>query len=186
MREFGLKKFASLAEFARALSIRPQNLNDYLSGNRLPGNKMKFRLRELGADIDWIMEGKQPTESSKMRPVYAAVPAGRGRVSEMALTFEEAPPGVDDNGKGYWLKIKGDSMHPAIRDGQLVFVNPEREVRDNDFAVIIWDDHQEGAIKQVHFKDHVVILSSINQLHEPIVVERKAISTIARICYVKL
>jgi len=147
---------------------------------------MKFRLRELGADIDWIMEGKKPTEISNMRPVFAAVPAGRGRVNEMAFGYEEAPPGVDDEGKGYWLRVKGDSMHPAIRDGQLVFVNPNKDVRDNDFAVVIWNEHEEGAIKQVHFRDEDIILSSINQLHEPIVIKRKSISMIARICYVKL
>ena len=77
-------------------------------------------------------------------------------------------------------------MHPAIRDGQLVFVNPTREVRDNDFAVIIWDEHEEGAIKQVHFTTDELILSSVNQLHPPMIVQRKSVSLIARVCYVKL
>jgi phage repressor protein C with HTH and peptisase S24 domain len=185
LREFGLSKFSTLLAFSKALGVSATNLNSYLVGRRLPGNKMKFRLRELGADIDWIMEGKKPTESSNMRPVYAAVPAGRGRVSEMPFTYEEAPPGVDDDGKGYWLRVKGDSMYPALRDGQLVFVNPEREVHDNDFAVVVWNDHEEGAIKEVHFTAKDVILSSINQIHKPIIVPRDTISLIARICYVK-
>jgi len=132
-------------------------------------------------------EGKQRLDiSGGLRPVYGSVPAGSGSVREEPSMYEDAPPGVQDGGKGYWLRVKGDSMHPALRDGQLVFVNPEREVHDNDFVVVVWNDHTDGAIKQVHFTTKEVILSSINQIHPPIVVPREKISLIARICYVKL
>jgi len=57
LRQFGEGKFRSMAEFARALGIRPQNLNQYLSGRQLPGNKMKDRLQELGCDPAWLILG---------------------------------------------------------------------------------------------------------------------------------
>lgn len=59
LREYGLNKFPTLADFARALGIDPQNLNSYLSGRRRPGNKMKFRLKKIGCDASWLMTGKK-------------------------------------------------------------------------------------------------------------------------------
>jgi len=44
--------------FAKALGISPQQLNDYLTGRRLPGNKMQTRLRLLHCDIHWLMTGE--------------------------------------------------------------------------------------------------------------------------------
>jgi len=187
LRQFGANKFSHRTEFAHFLGMSYESLTNYINGQALPGNTMQDRLRKLGCDIEWLMTGKLTDEQRKnLRPVYAAVPAGRGKVHDIPSTYEEAPPNVDDEGKGYWLRVKGDSMHPAIRDGQMVFVNPQREVRDNDFAVVSWDEHEEGAIKEVHFREEDIILSSINQLHVPIVIKRKSLSMIARICYVKL
>jgi transcriptional regulator with XRE-family HTH domain len=57
LRQFGEGKFGSMAEFARALGIRPQNLNQYLNGLRVPGNRMKERLEELGCDPIWLITG---------------------------------------------------------------------------------------------------------------------------------
>jgi len=58
LEHFGLEKYHTLAAFAAALRISPQNLNGYIRGVRRPGNKMKARLRALDADIEWIMTGR--------------------------------------------------------------------------------------------------------------------------------
>ena len=57
MRLFGESKFKSTAEFARALKVSPQQLNNYLNGRSLPGNKMESRLRDLGCDVIWLQHG---------------------------------------------------------------------------------------------------------------------------------
>ena len=90
-----------LRNFAKALGVTPAIFFEE------PEKEYKARFLE---SID----------DKNMRPVYANVPAGRGRMRETPATYEAAPPGVQDNGKGYWLRVKGDSMHPALRDGQLV------------------------------------------------------------------
>lgn len=126
-----------------------------------------------------------PGEKSPLRPVYAAVPAGKGELRDEPGTYEPAPQDVNDAGKGYWLRVKGSSMVPVFADGQLVFVNPEREVRHKDFAVVIWNEHTEGAIKQIFFSGDDVMLKSINPTVDPIMVSRRSLSMIARICYSK-
>ena len=62
LRKFGLTKFKSMAEFARALGMSQQNLNGYLSGNRIPGNKMEERLRALGCDVVLLEYGVDKEE----------------------------------------------------------------------------------------------------------------------------
>ncbi|GEM_PF-6329029 len=178
----------SPVKFARALGMSYQSLKQYLLGRTRPGAKVRKRLAQLGYDVDFILTGRRVSTEveSNLRPVFAEVPAGRGRVSELPFAYEPAPPGVQDDGKGYWLRVKGNSMFPALRDGQLVFINPERDVKDKDFVVVSWDDHKESAIKQVHFKGELAILLSVNPLVEPITLKRSEISLIARICYIKL
>jgi len=58
MRDFGLRKFKTLSEFAAAIGMRPQTLNNYLSGNVRPGNIIQGRLQRLECDISWLMYGK--------------------------------------------------------------------------------------------------------------------------------
>ena len=50
-------KYLSDAEFARALQVSPQNLQQYLNGDRRPGNKMQKRLKELGCNVTWLFTG---------------------------------------------------------------------------------------------------------------------------------
>lgn len=62
LRQFGLSKFNTMAEFARELKITPQQLNHYLSGRILPGNKMEQKLHEMGCDIIWLEHGATKKE----------------------------------------------------------------------------------------------------------------------------
>lgn len=48
--------------FAKMLGITPQILNDYLSGRRIPGNKMQDRLRTLKVDLAWLITGQKEKE----------------------------------------------------------------------------------------------------------------------------
>ena len=48
--------------FAKMLGITPQLLNDYLSGRRIPGNKMQDRLRTLKVDLAWLITGQKEKE----------------------------------------------------------------------------------------------------------------------------
>ena len=59
LKMWGLEHFETLAEFAKKLDIAPQNLNNYINGERTPGNKMKWRLRQLGCDIIWLITGEK-------------------------------------------------------------------------------------------------------------------------------
>ena len=64
LREFGSKNYSTMSDFAKALEMRPQTLNNYLSGSSRPGGILQGRLRALGCDIEWLMTGKVAAENA--------------------------------------------------------------------------------------------------------------------------
>jgi transcriptional regulator with XRE-family HTH domain len=64
LRKFG-NRFKTMAEFARRLEMSPENLNLYLNGDRIPGNRTQEKLRALGCDLTWLMTGETIEEINK-------------------------------------------------------------------------------------------------------------------------
>ena len=59
IRRFGLKKFGSIKEFAKAMDMSPSNLQAYLQNRRQPGTPILKRLSDLGCDVDWLLTGEE-------------------------------------------------------------------------------------------------------------------------------
>ncbi|MBI4427933.1 MAG: helix-turn-helix transcriptional regulator [Ignavibacteriales bacterium] len=71
--EFGQATFGKKRgwkkQFADGLGVTAQHLDRYLSGGSEPGNKMYFRLIQLGCDIHWLLTGDKMKPSGLMTPV---------------------------------------------------------------------------------------------------------------------
>jgi transcriptional regulator with XRE-family HTH domain len=83
LRQFGEHKYTSMAEFARALKIKPQQIYDYFNGKSAPGNRMQDKLRVLGCDINWLMTGMDREEANRKFSEMVA------RISKQELTKGE-------------------------------------------------------------------------------------------------
>lgn len=57
-----LKYYKSKREFALAIGIRPQALNNYLNGNIIPGRSMLEKFKKAGLDINYILYGEEGAE----------------------------------------------------------------------------------------------------------------------------
>lgn len=66
------------------------------------------------------------------------------------------------------LKIVGDSMQPAFKDGEYVFIKLTKEIRNGQFAAIIVDG--EAFIKKVYIEDNEMRLVSLNKKYDDIIV----------------
>lgn len=87
----------------------------------------------LGVRIEWLVYGSGPLEEgpaalSKV-PLVSWVAAGQWCQSEepMPLDYQEKQVLTTRfaSTKAYALRVRGDSMEPAIRDGAIVIVDPE-------------------------------------------------------------
>jgi transcriptional regulator with XRE-family HTH domain len=66
LRLFAKRKYGTLKKLAEAMSISPQQLQQYISAKREPGSKILTRLLRLGCDINWLLGGKEALESYKI------------------------------------------------------------------------------------------------------------------------
>ena len=87
LRDFGEKNFSTMSAYAKALGMRPQTLNNYLSGKSNIGGIIQDRLRKLGCDIEWLMTGK--TEAGKKRVCTGEEEAMIERLRGMGITTLE-------------------------------------------------------------------------------------------------
>jgi phage repressor protein C with HTH and peptisase S24 domain len=194
------KGYRSKRAFVQAMrahgvtSLHEQHLNKYFAGQSDPLNLAEGLTKE-GCDINWLATGRfiEPTTRSEKSPVHYMVReypvAGRVSAGKGTLTFEHdrmepGPPGVDVR-TAYWFVVKGESMVPRYFPGEMVFVQPELHVQSGDFAVVVWNDFDEGALRQVFFKEKGVLLKSINPKHDPELVPQREIAFIAKITYSK-
>jgi len=174
LRNWAAEEFAgNMADFARAVSMKPQQVYAYFNGKSKPGNKLQARLRDLGCDIEWLMTGKSALaglEKEKVDlveiPVYSHVRAGNKTLvfSERPIEYIAIPRSKD--GTLFSLKVKGSSMKPVIQDGDLVIISRKKDAKSGDICLVVFEDG-ETCIRYVNFHDHMLTLTSSNADYKP-------------------
>ena len=102
-------------------------------------------------------------------------PVGRGW-DEVGL------PSVKDE-HAYALKISGDSMKPAYRNGDVIVVSPAAPIRKGD-RVVVKTTNGEVMVKELRRRSQKVIeLASINPNHRDRTLDAKDVDWIARIVW---
>lgn len=80
-----------------------------------------------------------------------------------------APVNFIPSGTLFYLKAKGDSMNPTIKNGDLVLVRQQPDVEDGEIAAVLMLETNEATLKRVKRSGSVVILLPDNKDYEPIV-----------------
>jgi phage repressor protein C with HTH and peptisase S24 domain len=102
-------------------------------------------------------------------------PVGRGW-DEVGL------PSVKDE-HAYALKISGDSMKPAYRNGDVIVVSPAAPIRKGD-RVVVKTTSGEVMVKELRRRTQKVVeLASINPSHRDRTLDAKDVDWIARIVW---
>ena len=101
-------------------------------------------------------------------PVLGKVPAG-----PLMEAIEEAEehyyvPASDLAGirQPFMVVVRGESMEPALHDGEYVLVDPDRDQRPNDIYLVRYDG--ETAIKRLRIEGEMLVLVSDNPAYQDI------------------
>lgn len=113
---------------------------------------------------------KTPQGQWREIPVYGQAVAGvdgEFLMNGNVLFHAFAPPNVASIERAYGVRVSGESMTPRYYDGEVVFVDPSRHPRRDDFVVvqIRTDEHDEpwAYIKQFVRHNHdELVLSQFN------------------------
>lgn len=73
------------------------------------------------------------------------------------------------SGKLFYLRAKGQSMEPTIKDGSLVLIRQQPDVEDGEIAAVLFTDDNEATLKRIKRAGPTVILMPDNREYEPII-----------------
>lgn len=83
----------------------------------------------------------------------------------------------------YCLRVRGESMFnpggsPSYANGDIIFVDPDRDAKPGDRVVVRMDDHQEATFKQLVLEDGRMLLKALNPDWKPRYIEINGHATI--------
>ncbi|MBQ7003118.1 MAG: helix-turn-helix domain-containing protein [Oscillospiraceae bacterium] len=101
-------------------------------------------------------------------PVIGKVAAGTACLAETNIDeYITCDASLINDGYDYcYLRVKGDSMDPLIREGDLVLVRIQDQVDSGTYAVVIVDD-ENGLVKKVELSKTQLSLISENPYYPP-------------------
>lgn len=181
LKECRKAKGMSQATLSRLLGVTQQAVGKWETGRSNPDPEMLVRLAEvLGTTTDYLLglhTGGAEAEQAGRRffggyaecpiPVIGTVRAGYG-----ALAFEEdygtEYARVKDPQNYFYLVVKGDSMEPRIREGDLALVHKQPTLDSGDLGVLIYGEG-EGTLKRYLVRGSSVVLQPFNPDYEELV-----------------
>jgi phage repressor protein C with HTH and peptisase S24 domain len=147
-------------------------------------------LAATGASIDQfvalITEAGQP--ATEAVPLIGFAEAGAGGYFDdggypAGKGWDEIPfPAVDDE-HVYALKISGDSMHPAYRDGTVIIVSPSATIHRGDRVVVKTRDGEVMAKELKRKTAKTLELKSLNPEHTDRTLAAEEVLWVARIVW---
>jgi phage repressor protein C with HTH and peptisase S24 domain len=185
----------SQAELARAVGISEASVSAWLSGatKTLKAENAEKAARKLGISTRYLLTGKQEVRESPgdYRPGppvgdYEAAPVvGIAQLGPDGFWSDfDHPVGHGDgyvdvptrDPNAYALRVKGDSMAPAIRNGWLVVIEPNHRAVTGELVMVCTDDGRCMVKELLAERESEVYLGSVNQDHKPITIDKESIT----------
>ena len=166
LREALALRGISQTELHNRTQIGKSSIAEYLKGNYKPKqDKVDSMSHALSVDPAWLMGFDVPMEPSDVAPatstlmqkikggyripvlgkVVAGVPLEA--VTDI-LDYEEIPEEMGRSGEYFALEIKGHSMEPVLREGDVVIVRQQPEVENGEVAIVLVNGG-EAIVKKV-------------------------------------
>ena len=167
-----LRKERSLTQIdlAKHFNVSQQAIAKWESDKSFPESRTVAGIAEFfDVSSDYLLgisDALYPAGSFANVKIIGTVKAGYD-----ALAYEEdhgvAAADVLDAEAYRYLIVKGDSMEPYIRHGDLALVKLQETLKNGDLGVVIYGDG-EATLKEYSFKNGIVTLLPFNEDYETI------------------
>lgn len=162
----------SQVDMANAIGVSKQTLYKYENNiiTNIPSDKIEAIARLAHVTPAYLMGWNNTATVQQTRiPIIGSVRAGiPNDAIEDVVDYEEITPEMAMRGKLFGLKIRGDSMEPRIKDGDVVIVLETPDVENGDLAVVLVDGN-DATIKQISKTADALTLIPFNTSYTPIV-----------------
>lgn len=144
--------------------------------------------------MDYILNGKaitpnniMPVDSLIKVPIIGTIACGTTILAEQNISGYQYIPSdfVSETENLFFLRCKGNSMEPTIKNGSLVLIHEQPCVEDNEIAAVLINE--EATLKRIkHLDGQIILLMPDNKDYSPIILKKhddnrilgKAIQTI--------
>lgn len=161
---------SSYGKVAEQTGIPKSAVHRYATGEttKIPVERIKLIAKAFCVSEGWLMGWEETSTSRAVRiPVYAAIPAGIPlEAIEDIIDWEEIAPDMAKQGDFFALRVKGDSMEPRIKDGDVVIVRCQSAV-DNGALAVVMVNSSDATLKRFYRTDTGVKLVSSNPKYDP-------------------
>lgn len=169
-----LSKFNTQKECAKALGVDVTSLSRSLKN---PTLKFILKLKKVGVPINVNDVLTKSEDEPVSKPgnyleyrIAGTVPAGINEVFDRTDSYEFKRIDFDPE-HYFWLEIDpetGESMKPFLNPRDFVLCSDKEKIKIGDLVAALYDD-SKGAVKFYSERKDLVILSSYNQIYQPLV-----------------
>lgn len=173
------EKFGGIARIAEKtgrshaqISQWVHNFKNTKSGKPMYISSGSCRMVETAMDLPkyWMdVDHAMPIRKEGYVPVISWVAAGKwtGMDDQSVEPIEWLSCPLTHSERSYALVVRGISMNnpngrPSFQDGDIIYVDPERDAKHRDFVVIRLDSENEATFKQLIIEDGKRMLFALN------------------------
>lgn len=164
------RKKMSQAQVALYLGCERSTYAKYESGASEPSFDVLQRLSQLfGEPVDFLMgtvSSAAVASTGKKIPVLGDVAAG---IPIEAITdivdYEEIDAAMASTGEYFGLRIKGNSMEPRMREGDVVIVRKQDDAETGDTVVVLVNG-DSATVKKIKYGQDGISLIPTNSTHD--------------------
>ena len=141
LKEMRLARGMTQKDLAKKIPVSYQALGKWERGESTPNPETVVQLArifEVSAD-DLLGEAPRPSSPrAAMIPVVGDVAAGLPiEAVQNILDYEEIDSALADQGEYFGLRVRGASMEPRIKEGDVVIVRKQEDAATGDTVVVI-------------------------------------------------
>jgi repressor LexA len=179
-KKFGL----SQAQLASQLNVTQQAVGKWETGKSFPDTSALVAMADFfETSVDYLIgkenvfyEIKVSETKGYQIPILGTVKAGYNAYAYSEdLGTEYAS--VSNPDEYFFLTVRGDSMEPRIKDGDLALVHKQNYLENGDLGVIIYDG-DEGTLKKFVRRGNMVILQPFNPDYEAKILQGEDLNNI--------
>ena len=164
------KKGLTQIEVAKYIGLTQGAYSAWENGHVKIDSQSLARLAELfGVSMHYLLgEDEDAVLPKAFRiPVLGEVAAGLPMMAEENIVdYEEIDPAMAASGELFGLRIKGSSMEPRIKEGDVVIVRKQEDVDTGDVAVVLVNG-DSATVKRIKKETSGITLIPNNPAYDP-------------------
>lgn len=167
-------------DIANQLGVSKPTVSGWCSGQYMPrGELMQRLLQLLDVSLEELTGSPQsPAKGDVIRvPILGRIPAG------VPLIMIQDVEGWEEiawrPGEFFALRIRGSSMEPRIKDGDVVILKKQEDVENGEVAAVVVGG-DDATLKKVYKQEGTIVLMPLNPSFTPMVFPASAVRIIGK------